>query len=303
MKRLNSNYIVHTKTVLYFVQTISSTVIILLILTEMYLCITVYEPKRINSNSQASFDDGTYRPNEYNNDNALYRFGYKVNSIVTGDIKQHSETRLKNEVKGTYSLSEPNGVTRLVQYIANANGFNAIVRHRFGTQYAQNLSKTNFNAQQVSPTIFGENRRNNNFNGITSKRYMVFDRFHQEKQNSQQITKFRQSFPKSISNQISLRAFDESSKKSLPNITIPIPSSSSSSSSSSTSSSLSSLISTPSPTSPSSSRATLPPSSPNRIRGRLRQYEVIDPEVDIDIRRSISKPFLNLTKLKIPRKN
>lgn len=293
------------KTVLYFVQTISSTVIMLLILMEMYLCITVYEPKRINSNSQASFDDGTYRPKEYNNDDALYRYGYKVNSIVTGDVKQHSETRLKNEVKGTYSLIEPNGVTRLVQYIANANGFNAIVRYRFGEQYAQNLSKTNFNAQQVSPTnIFGENRRNNNSDGVTSKHNMVFDRFQQEKRKSQQITKFRQSFPKSISNQISIRAFDESSKnlQVLPNTTMPIPSSSSS-----TSSSLSSLIPTPSLTSPSPSSsslwATLPPSSPNRIRGRLRQYEVIDPEVDIDIRRSIPKPFLNLTKLKQPRKN
>lgn len=105
-------------------------------------CETLYEP-----NENTAVDNGKYHPNEYNNNNAFYQFGYKVNAHETGDAKQHIESRTKNEVKGN-SVNEPNGASRLIQYIANAKGFNAIVRHRFGVIYSR-INGTNFILVQV----------------------------------------------------------------------------------------------------------------------------------------------------------
>lgn len=292
MKRLNSNY-THNKTLLYFVQTFSSIAAIgLFMLVEMYLCVTVFERNEASPKSLATFDDGIYRPNEYNSDNALYQFGYKVNAIETGDIKQHIETRLKNEVKGAYFLMEPNGGSRLVRYIANVNGFNAVVHHRFGTQYSRDFSTSDFNADapphisqtQTQTNIVNDNR-NNNANEMPSKYNLMHDRFLLQNRSSQQIGKFRQSFPKSITNQIPIRTLEGSNQVSqvLPSTTMtPAP---------------------PSPPPPTPSSSLPSQSSPKPVHGRRRQYEVFDPEVDIDIRRSISKPFFNLAKLKRPRKD
>lgn len=47
---------------------------------------------------------------------------------VTGDVKQQSEARDGDVVKGQYSLVEPDGSVRTVDYTADPiNGFNAIV--------------------------------------------------------------------------------------------------------------------------------------------------------------------------------
>ncbi|XP_046392089.1 larval cuticle protein A3A-like [Ischnura elegans] len=58
-----------------------------------------------------------------------YNFNYGVNDPVTGDVKSQSEHRDGDVVKGQYSLVEPDGSVRTVDYTADPiNGFNAVVR-------------------------------------------------------------------------------------------------------------------------------------------------------------------------------
>ncbi|XP_052738482.1 uncharacterized protein LOC112058210 [Bicyclus anynana] len=57
-----------------------------------------------------------------------YEFEYAVSDKKTGDHKQHHETRDGHRVRGAYSLVEPDGSLRKVEYDADDhNGFNAVV--------------------------------------------------------------------------------------------------------------------------------------------------------------------------------
>ncbi|XP_018572822.1 cuticle protein 19-like isoform X2 [Anoplophora glabripennis] len=57
-----------------------------------------------------------------------YRFEYGVKDGHTGDIKEQSEERDGDVVKGEYSLVEPDGTVRKVQYEDDGHsGFNAVV--------------------------------------------------------------------------------------------------------------------------------------------------------------------------------
>lgn len=58
-----------------------------------------------------------------------YTFAYQVQDQITGDSKSQEETRLGDVVKGRYSLIEPDGTRRTVDYTADpTNGFNAYVQ-------------------------------------------------------------------------------------------------------------------------------------------------------------------------------
>ncbi|NP_001166644.1 cuticular protein RR-2 motif 126 precursor [Bombyx mori] len=58
-----------------------------------------------------------------------YAFDYSVNDPHTGDHKTQWESRDGDVVKGAYSLAEPDGTTRIVEYTADKhNGFNAVVK-------------------------------------------------------------------------------------------------------------------------------------------------------------------------------
>lgn len=60
--------------------------------------------------------------------NPHYSFHYEVNDPLTGDSKSQSESRDGDVVQGTYSLAEPDGSIRTVDYTADPlNGFNAVV--------------------------------------------------------------------------------------------------------------------------------------------------------------------------------
>ncbi len=60
---------------------------------------------------------------------AHYAFEYSVHDPHTGDIKSQQERREGDHVVGQYSLVEPDGHRRVVDYTADAhNGFNAVVR-------------------------------------------------------------------------------------------------------------------------------------------------------------------------------
>ncbi|TMW41405.1 hypothetical protein DOY81_013515 [Sarcophaga bullata] len=60
---------------------------------------------------------------------AKYEFDYGVKDLKTGDIKNQWEHRDGDHVKGSYSLKESDGTTRVVEYSADDhNGFNAVVK-------------------------------------------------------------------------------------------------------------------------------------------------------------------------------
>ncbi|EAU77140.2 AGAP003377-PA [Anopheles gambiae str. PEST] len=59
-----------------------------------------------------------------------YSYSYAVADAVTGDNKNQQESRSGDVVTGSYSLVEPDGTRRTVEYNADPiNGFNAVV-HR-----------------------------------------------------------------------------------------------------------------------------------------------------------------------------
>ncbi|KAJ2939687.1 hypothetical protein O0L34_g14406 [Tuta absoluta] len=58
-----------------------------------------------------------------------YEYKYEVTDHQTGDRKSHWESRDGDRVRGAYSLYEPDGAKRTVEYTADAiHGFNAVVR-------------------------------------------------------------------------------------------------------------------------------------------------------------------------------
>jgi len=57
-----------------------------------------------------------------------YNFAYDVSDAYTGDYKSQTEVRDGNNVKGQYTVVEPDGTRRVVDYTADEeNGFNAVV--------------------------------------------------------------------------------------------------------------------------------------------------------------------------------
>lgn len=58
-----------------------------------------------------------------------YAFGYDVQDAITGDNKNQYEVRNGDVVRGQYSLNDPDGTRRIVDYAVDGpSGFNAIVR-------------------------------------------------------------------------------------------------------------------------------------------------------------------------------
>lgn len=58
-----------------------------------------------------------------------YSYNYGVSDGITGDRKSQHEVRDGDVVKGSYSLVEPDGSIRVVDYAADdVNGFNAVVK-------------------------------------------------------------------------------------------------------------------------------------------------------------------------------
>lgn len=62
----------------------------------------------------------------------LYKYGYWVHDPKTKDVKNHWEHRDGDAVHGSYSLLQPDGHMRIVEYTADKhNGFNAHVKYMY----------------------------------------------------------------------------------------------------------------------------------------------------------------------------
>ncbi|XP_022203732.2 cuticle protein 21 [Nilaparvata lugens] len=60
--------------------------------------------------------------------NPQYSYAYDIQDALTGDSKSQHESRQGDVVQGSYSLVEPDGTKRTVEYTADPhNGFNAVV--------------------------------------------------------------------------------------------------------------------------------------------------------------------------------
>ncbi|CAG9568006.1 unnamed protein product [Danaus chrysippus] len=61
--------------------------------------------------------------------NPQYSYAYEVQDSLTGDSKSQHESRDGDVVQGSYSVVDPDGTKRTVDYTADPhNGFNAVVR-------------------------------------------------------------------------------------------------------------------------------------------------------------------------------
>ncbi|XP_026814776.1 cuticle protein 8-like [Rhopalosiphum maidis] len=77
-----------------------------------------------------------------------YSFEYSVNDPHTYDVKSQHETSDGNgNVKGSYSLLEADGSTRVVEYTADdQSGFNAIVKNSASASYKPTYSAPSYSA-------------------------------------------------------------------------------------------------------------------------------------------------------------
>ncbi|XP_025199666.1 larval cuticle protein A2B-like [Melanaphis sacchari] len=81
----------------------------------------LYAPVPYYSAAAKSYD-ADYDPNP------SYSYAYDVHDQLTGDSKSQHESRQGDVVHGSYSLVDPDGTRRTVDYTADPhNGFNAVV--------------------------------------------------------------------------------------------------------------------------------------------------------------------------------
>lgn len=84
----------------------------------------------------AHYDDGAadgYASESYAAAAPKYNFAYDVSDAYTGDYKTQTEVRDGDYVKGQYTVVEPDGSRRIVDYTADEhNGFNAVVSKQEG---------------------------------------------------------------------------------------------------------------------------------------------------------------------------
>lgn len=89
-----------------------------------------------NQPKKYTIPSGTFVPKNIPEDDfnhgqeQIYKYEYSINNPQTGDYKNQHEERIGDSVRGSYSLIEPDGRRRIVEYTADAhNGFKAIVKH------------------------------------------------------------------------------------------------------------------------------------------------------------------------------
>lgn len=87
--------------------------------------------------------------------NPHYTYAYSVNDQYTGDSKSQHESRAGNVVRGQYSVTDPDGSRRTVDYTADPhNGFNAVV-HRSGSTPSYPTPVVSANVNSIQPYTAG----------------------------------------------------------------------------------------------------------------------------------------------------
>ena len=82
--------------------------------------------------------------------NPQYSYAYDIQDALTGDSKGQQESRSGDVVQGSYSLVEPDGTRRTVEYTADpVNGFNAVV-HREPAVVAKAVAPVAYAAPAVA---------------------------------------------------------------------------------------------------------------------------------------------------------
>lgn len=120
--------------------------------------------------------------------NVQYHFGYEVNAPETGDKKHHIETRINNQVRGSYSITEPNGAHRFIEYIANGSGFNARVHQEYRSKNYQ-MPIYSYRQSLHTNVLF---QRNKNQVQLSEKQRLAFEKLLNQR-------KYIQSSPRAIS--------------------------------------------------------------------------------------------------------
>lgn len=97
-----------------------------------------------------------------------YGFNYAVNDPLTGDSKAQIESRDGDVVKGSYSLREPDGTLRVVDYIADsASGFNAVVKRIGPATHPLTIVSAPVGAKQtVAPIVVAPIAKSINVGGL-----------------------------------------------------------------------------------------------------------------------------------------
>uniref|UniRef100_A0A1B6D9W1 Cuticle protein 19 n=1 Tax=Clastoptera arizonana TaxID=38151 RepID=A0A1B6D9W1_9HEMI len=121
-------------------------IFLLTVLTALATCFPQHEYDYGSSSSEVTGDEGSNKylggyddHGGYDSHHEVdyyaqpkYSFKYGVHDEHTGDVKSAHETRDGDVVKGKYSLVEPDGSIRTVEYTADKhNGFQAVV-HKSG---------------------------------------------------------------------------------------------------------------------------------------------------------------------------
>ncbi|BFF95470.1 trichohyalin [Drosophila madeirensis] len=108
----------------------------------------------VDGNNEDDDDDATtITPNssEDYDTRPQYSFAYDVRDTLTGDDKRQEEKRDGDLVKGQYSLIEPDGTRRIVEYTADdASGFNAIVSNQRVDEQQQRISSSSSSSSRYS---------------------------------------------------------------------------------------------------------------------------------------------------------
>lgn len=95
-----------------------------------------------------------------------YSFSYGVKDPHTGDHKHQWEKNDGHSVKGHYSLVEPDGSVRTVDYTADdKNGFNAVVKHSGHHYHPSGIKPTSHSELQV---------QSHGYDGLTGGSYTEF---------------------------------------------------------------------------------------------------------------------------------
>ncbi|KAL0840245.1 hypothetical protein ABMA28_015532 [Loxostege sticticalis] len=82
---------------------------------------------------------------QYGGTQPKYEYKYEVSDHQTGDRKSHWESREGDRVRGVYTLYEPDGALRTVEYSADAlHGFNAVVRRNEPSRHQHSHSDTSY---------------------------------------------------------------------------------------------------------------------------------------------------------------